>query len=138
MKKSSPKNNSGQKKHTDGELKRYTGALTEKYHDDIKIIKEGVVSLLKSSARQEKLLNSHQERIAELMTNMTVVKTNVKELETNVTATQSDVKELRADMIEVKSDVKETKFFSVDAVKSKVDRKHFVDLDLRVRKLEKK
>lgn len=106
------------------ELKRYIGSLSEKYHNDIKTIKEGVDSLLKFSIRQEKTLESHSDQIARLTTDMTIVK--------------SDVKELRADVLEVKSDIKQIKFDVKMDLDRKIDKKLFVDLEGRVRILEKK
>ncbi|MFH0804427.1 MAG: hypothetical protein V1896_02410 [Candidatus Zambryskibacteria bacterium] len=113
------------------ELARHVGALSERYHDDIKTIKEGVKSLLQSSARQEKTLESHSGQIARLTTDVTVVKTNTKELETNV-------KELRVDMLEVKSKLTKLNLDVKFDLERKIDKNLFVDLEGRVRVLEKK
>ena len=42
------------------------------------------------------------------------------------------------DITEMKKDISETKFHIITVKDTKVDKKHFVDLDLRVRRLEKK
>lgn len=105
------------------EMRRYVGSLSEKYQDDIKTIKEGVVSLLKSSARQEKTLESHSDQIARLTTDTTVVK--------------SDVKELRSDMMEVKHDITQLKLDVKIDLNRKIDKNVFVDLESRVRVLER-
>jgi len=95
----------------------------EHVDDRFKVTNEGFVGINQKLESIEKTLDSHTERIGELLTDMTIVK--------------SDVKELRVDMMEVKSDTKDTKFFAMNTFNNKVDKKHFVDLEGRVRILEK-
>src|SRR3989344_8344464 len=95
----------------------------EHVDDRFKVTNEVFVGLNQKLESIEKTLDSHTERIGELLTDMTIVK--------------SDVKELRVDMMEVKSDTKDTKFFAMNTFNNKVDKKHFVDLEGRVRILEK-
>src|SRR3989344_981213 len=83
------------KEYTEEELKRHVGAMAEKYQDDVKVTREGIIGITQILGRIEKTLDSHTEEIGNLMVDITSVK--------------SDVKELRADMIEAKSDLKQIK-----------------------------
>lgn len=132
------------KEYSKDELGRYIGALSERYEDDIKAIRAGVKSLIEASDRQEKTLESHSNQIGKLTINTTIVKTNLKELssdinklKTEMNEVKSNVKEVRADMIEVKSDVKNIKFDVKMDLNRKIDKTQFVDLEGRVRVLEK-
>lgn len=112
------------KEYTKEEFSRHLGAMAESYHSDVKVMKEGIGGIGKILERIENRLDSHEDRIAHLMVDMSEVK--------------SDVKELRADTIEIKRDTKEVKFDVRTGMDRKVDKKLFVDLDGRVRKLESK
>ena len=48
-----------------------------------------------------------------------------------------EIKEIRMDIMEVKRDVKDVKFWVTNQLQNKVGKKDFVDMDSRVRRLEK-
>jgi len=112
------------KEFSKDELKRYIGSLSEKYHDDIKTIKEGVKYLLVSSAKHGKILESHSDQMARLTIDTTTVK--------------SDIKELRANMMEVRHNLTQLKLDVKIDLERKIDKNLFVDLDSRIRNLENK
>ncbi len=99
------------------DMKRHIGSVFEEFQSRVSGIGEQYGDI-------QKTLKSHTNMIGKLATDITEV--------------QSNIKELRADMMEVKSDVKNIKFNIKMDLDQKIDRKHFVDLDTRVRKLEKK
>ena len=91
-------------------LKDQTEKLTEVFDDRIKAVTEQYNGI-------QKTLKSHTEEIAEIKVN---------------------VEEIRIDVMEVKSDVKTIKFEMVAVMNTKADKKLIIDLDHRVRHLEKK
>lgn len=97
------------KKFSKEELARHLGAMAESYKDDVKATREGVTGITQILERIEKTLDSHTEEIASL---------------------RMDITEVRSDVRQVKFDVK----FDLDR---KIDKKHFIELDSRVRVLEK-
>ena len=112
-------------------LKRHTGALLEEYQSRVTGIAEQYKDIKNTLDSHTKILESHTEEIGKL-------KVGVEEIRINVGENKKDIKEIRMDSIEIKRDVKEVKFWVVGELKDKVDKKHFVDLDSRVRHLEKK
>ena len=85
--------------------------LHREYNDDkFKVVDEKFKSIDQKLDGNTKILNSHSEQIA----NLTM------------------------DMMEVKRDIKDIKFEVQLVLDKKVDKKHFVDLEGRVRVLEKK
>jgi phage shock protein A len=104
------KKKESKKEFSKEDLARHLGAMAESYKDDVKATREGVAGITQILERMEKTLDSHTEEIANLRMDMTEVKSNVKDIKLNIR-------------------------FGLD---DKVDKKHFVDLDSRVRVLEKK
>jgi len=105
-------------------LKRHTGALIEEFQHRVSAISEQYGSIQKTLNEHTKTLNSHTEQIGKLMVKMTSV--------------ESDVKELRADDLEMRSDIKQIKLDIKFDLDRKIDKTQFVDLEGRVRVLEKK
>ena len=112
-------------------LEDQTEKLTEIFDDRIKSVTEQYNDINKKFAKIDRTLNSHTEEIGKL-------KVGVEETRINVSENKKDIKEIRIDSIEIKRDIKEVKFWVATDSKNKVDKKHFVDLEGRVRKLEKK
>ena len=109
-KKPNPKKNSGTKDSYTGEdLKRHVGAIMEEVRDGFKAQNEQTMGVIERLDRMEKTLDSHSNQIA----NLTM------------------------DTMEVKSDVRQIKLDIKLNLDRKVDKKHFVDLEGRVRELEK-
>jgi septation ring formation regulator EzrA len=112
-------------------LKRHTGALVEEFQHRVSAIGEQYGSIQKTLNGHTKTLNSHTEQIGKLMVKMTSVESEIKDI-------KSDVKNLRADNLEMRSDIKQVKFDIKFDLDRKIDKTQFVDLEGRVRILEKK
>ncbi len=97
------------KEFSKDELKRHVGAILEEVKDGFKVQREYFMGVNQRLGGVEKILDIHSNQI------------------TNITM----------DMIEIKRDVKEMKFDVKCGLDNKVDKKHFVDLEGRVRVLEK-
>jgi len=113
------------------DMKRYTGALSEEFQGRVSAIAEEYKSINKNIKEIKRTLESHTEEIGKLKVDMEENRLDVKDM-------KSDIKEMRMDLIETKRDIKDVKFWVTGGLKNKVDNKHFVDLDSRVRILEKK
>ena len=112
-------------------LKRHTGALLEEFQSRVTGIAEQYKDIKNTLDSHTKILKSHTEEIGKL-------KVGMEEIRIDVDESRKDIKEIRMDNIEIKRDVKEVKFWVATDSKNKVDKTHFVDLEGRVRKLEKK
>lgn len=91
-------------------LKNQTEQLVEIFDDRIKVVTEQYGDIKNTLKFHTETLKSHSEQIANLL---------------------MDTTELKYDVKQIKLDIK------ID-LQNKVDKKHFVDLDQRIRKLEKK
>jgi hypothetical protein len=100
-----------------GEFNVFVEKVNEIFDDKMKIVENGFKSV------HEKL-DSHTNEIADL-------KVEVTDMKDRLDVAIMDIKEIKSDMKKVKLDV------NLD-LERKVDRKHFIDLDQRVKKLEKK
>ena len=112
-------------------LKCHTGALLEEFQGRVSGIAEQYGDIQKNIKEIKITLESHTEEIGKLKVGMEENRLDVKDM-------KSDIKEIRMDLIETKRDIKDVKFWVTGGLKNKVDNKHFVDLDSRVRILEKK
>ena len=110
MKNDSRKKDKGNSAYTGADLERYVGSVLEEVKDGFKVQKEHSDGINQKLKEIEKTLDSHSNQIA----NLTM------------------------DMMEVKRDIKEIKFDIRTNQDRNVDKKHFVDLELRMRKLETK
>ncbi len=97
------------KEYSGSELKRYIGAIMEEVRDGFKLQKEQSDGINQKLEEINTTLDSHSNQIA----NLTM------------------------DMLEVKSDTKQIKLDIKLNLNNKIDKKHFVDLEGRVRILEK-
>ena len=91
------------------DMKQHIGALIENMDGKLKGVEEGMMGINKKLDEHTKILDSHTEQIANLLMDTTILK--------------SDVRQIKLD---IKLDLND-----------KVDKKHFVDLEGRMRKLEK-
>ena len=66
------------KEYTEEELKRHVGAMAEKYQDDVKVTREGIIGITQILGRIEKTLDSHTEMIGKLAVDMEIVKTDIE------------------------------------------------------------
>jgi uncharacterized protein (DUF885 family) len=95
---------------SDKRMKRYLGSLDENTEHRFKATKEGLDGINEKLAKIEKTLNSHTEQIANILV---------------------DAHSIKLDMNDIKYQVK----LNLDR---KVDKTNFVDLESRIRVLEKK
>ena len=65
-------------KKSDAEIKRYTGALSEEFKGQVRVIAEQHLDLKKDITDVKKTLDSHTEMIGKLAVDMEIVKTNVE------------------------------------------------------------
>ena len=115
--------NKKQNLHTGAELKRYVGAVLEEVKDGFKVAQEQSLSINQRLYSMEKTLDEH---------------TKILHKNSNILLHHSqEIENLRMDIIEVKSKLTHMNLFAVSEIKNKVDKKHFVDLEGRVRILEK-
>jgi hypothetical protein len=105
-------------------LKRHTGVLVEEFQHRVAAIGEQYKGIKNTLDAHTETLDSHTEQIGKLMVKMTSV--------------ESEVKELRADNLEMKSDIKQVKLDIKFDLDRKIDKRQFIDLEGRVRVLEKK
>ena len=70
--------------YSQGEMKRYLGALNEMHGENLKGIREGFEILNKKFDSNEKILNSHTEMIGSLMEDMTIVKEDVSVIKSDL------------------------------------------------------
>lgn len=91
-------------------LKDQTEKLVEIFDDRIKTVQEGFNGINKKLDSHTKILDSHTEQIGNILVDLSTIKINVNQISYDV---------------RMKLD-------------NKADKKHFVDLDQRVRRLEKK
>ena len=96
--------------------KRFDGMM-EVIKEDFKIVKEQFKGVYERFDKIDRTLDSHTEEIGKL--------------EVNVEAIRMDVEEIKSDTKRIKLDIN----FQLE---NKVDKKHFVSLDNRIRTLEKK
>ena len=96
--------------------KRFDGMM-EVIKEDFKIVKEQFKGVYERFDKIDRTLESHTEEIGKL---------------------EVEVEIIRMDVKEIKGDLKDTKFFVMDMRENKADKKHFLELDTRVHKLEKK
>lgn len=92
------------------DMKNHIGALMEEVNDRFKATGEGMAGINEKLSRMEKTLDSHTEQIGAILMDSTEIKSKLNKIQLDV---------------------------SLDLDK-KVDKKHFVDLELRMRKLENK
>jgi len=113
--------------YSSDDVKRYIGAVTEKYEDGLKVLGEGIMDIKSTQDLHTKILESHTEMVGQLMEDVTILKEDVSVLKKDVGILKEDVSVLKEDMGEVKNDLK-----------IKLDRSEFVSLERRVRVLESK
>lgn len=92
------------------DMKNHIGALMEEVNDRFKATGEGMTHINERLNKMERTLNSHTEQIGSILTNTAEIKSRLNKIELDVS--------LELD--------------------KKVDKKLFVDLNNRVRVLEKK
>ena len=93
----------------DKKNERRFGVMMEEINDGFKLVKDAFKGVYERFDKIDETLESHKESVANLS----------------------------MDMTEVKSDLGQVKFDIKFMVENKVDKKHFVALDERVRRLEK-
>lgn len=98
------------RKEANEDMKKYLGVLREDLGGQVKTVAEGFLDIKKTLNEHTKTLDSHTEQIGNILT---------------------DTMEIKSDLKQVKLDVK----FDLDR---KVNKKLFVDLERRMRVLEKK
>ena len=86
---------------SDADIKRYTGALSEEFKEQVKVVAEQYSDIKKTLDDHSKTLVSHTEMIGTLLVDMTTVKGDVKSIK--------------------------------ESLKTKVNRKEFVELERLVR-----
>ena len=99
--------------------------------------------------KTKKIRDNSQDNIAKLLKNQTeqlieifddriqTVQEEFNGINKKLDSHSDQIANLTMDMLEVKSDLKQVKFDVKMNLDNKVDKKHFVDLELRIRKLEK-
>ena len=114
----------GYMKKLSDDFGRQIGVYIEDVNGKFKATNEGYKGINQKLDRMGKTLNSHTEQIGKLMVKMTSI--------------ESEVKELRADNLEMRSDVRQIKLDVKLDLDRKIDKTQFIDLEGRVRVLEKK
>ncbi|OGG93191.1 hypothetical protein A3G63_02065 [Candidatus Kaiserbacteria bacterium RIFCSPLOWO2_12_FULL_52_8] len=108
-------------KNQSEETRRYVGAISENFTDNVRGIAEMVIDTKKDIKTIKQTLDSHTEMIGQLMVDVTelktdvsvlksdvsIIKTGISVLKTDVATLKSDVSELKTDMKEVKRDLKQ-------------------------------
>ena len=87
----------------------------------------------------KKILKDQTEKLIEVFDDkMKIVEDGFKIIYQKLNSHEEQTANLTVDMMEVKSDIKQIKFDIKMNLDNKIDKKHFVELDTRVRRLEKK
>lgn len=115
--KSITKNDS--KTHSNNEVKRYVGAITEEFKHGLSAIGEQFGGLNKKLDQHSKILDSHTKMIGSLMMDVSVLKSDMTVVKEDVSILKKDVKIIKDDL------------------KQKVDRLEFETLTHKVSVVEK-
>jgi|GEM_PF-2247070 len=132
MKKKEPK-----KEYSKNELDRHLGSMAERYHEDVKITREGFVTVTQILERMEKTLDDNTKTLKNhsnlLLHHSQVLDEHTKKFDSHT----EQIGALLMDSTEIKSRLNKLQLDVSFDLDRKVDKKHFVDLELRMRKLEK-
>mgnify|MGYP001596390950 CR=1 FL=1 len=84
--------------HSDNQVERYLGVLSENFSDKVKVIGEQYSHLIKKIDEVQNTQKSHTEMIGNLMVDMETVKGDVEVLKDDMIIVKSDLQIIKTDV----------------------------------------